>query len=44
VVGGLKEGDEIVLGPYKTLRGLKNNALVKRDTAKPITPSSGSGS
>jgi HlyD family secretion protein len=36
VLTGLKEGDEIVIGPYKTLRGLKNNALVKRDTAKPI--------
>jgi HlyD family secretion protein len=35
---GLKEGDEIVIGPYKTLRGLKNNALIKRDTAKPVAP------
>jgi HlyD family secretion protein len=35
-LSGLKEGDEIVIGPYKTLRGLKNNALVKRDTAKPL--------
>ena len=35
---GLKEGDEIVIGPYKTMRGLKSNALVKRDTAKPTTP------
>jgi HlyD family secretion protein len=31
----LKEGDEIVIGPYKTLRSLKNSALVKRDTEKP---------
>jgi len=38
VVSGLKEGDEIVTGPYKTLRGLKDNSLVKRDTAKPATP------
>jgi HlyD family secretion protein len=38
VLSGLKEGDEIVIGPYKTLRGLKGNALVKRDTAKPPTP------
>ena len=36
VLSGLKEGDEIVTGPYKTLRGLKDNALVKRDTAKPL--------
>jgi HlyD family secretion protein len=41
-LNGLKEGDEIVIGPYKTLRGLKNNALVKRDTAKPATASEGS--
>jgi HlyD family secretion protein len=44
VLTGLKEGDEIVTGPYKTLRGLKNNALVKRDTAKPVTTASGGGS
>jgi HlyD family secretion protein len=36
VLSGLKEGDEIVTGPYKTLRGLKDNALVKRDTSKPL--------
>ena len=44
VLAGLKEGDEIVTGPYKTLRGLKSDALVKRDTAKPVTPSSGGSS
>jgi HlyD family secretion protein len=38
-LSGLKEGDEIVIGPYKTLRGLKPNTLVKRDTAKPATTS-----
>jgi HlyD family secretion protein len=38
VLSGLKEGDEIVTGPYKTLRGLKENSLVKRDTVKPGTP------
>ncbi len=36
-LSGLKAGDEIVMGPFKTLRGLKDNALVKRDTA-PVTP------
>jgi HlyD family secretion protein len=41
-LSGLKEGDEIVIGPYKTLRNLKNNALVKRDTAKP--PATGGSS
>jgi HlyD family secretion protein len=43
VVSGLSEGQEIVSGPFKTLRGLKDNALVKRDTEKPVvTNSSGS--
>jgi HlyD family secretion protein len=42
VLSGLNEGQEIVIGPYKTLRALKSNALVKRDTAKPATTSSGS--
>jgi HlyD family secretion protein len=37
VTSGLTEGQEIVTGPFKTLRALKDNALVKRDTAKPIT-------
>jgi HlyD family secretion protein len=31
--GGLKEGDEIVIGPYKVLRSLKNDAKLKRDNA-----------
>ncbi len=31
VTGGLKEGDEIVTGSYKTLRTLKNGASVKID-------------
>jgi len=33
VVSGLNEGEEIVIGPFKTLRTLKNNALIKRDKA-----------
>jgi HlyD family secretion protein len=44
VLSGLTDGQEIVTGPFKTLRALKDNALVKRDTAKPVTPSSGSSS
>jgi HlyD family secretion protein len=32
VLDGLKEGQEVVTGPYKTLRTLKNGALLKRDT------------
>ena len=39
VLSGLTEGQEVVTGPYKTLRAIKNNALVKRDTAKPVTTS-----
>jgi len=35
VTSGLNEGQEIVIGPYKTLRALKNGALLKRETAKP---------
>jgi HlyD family secretion protein len=42
VLGGLTDGEEIVIGPYKTLRGLKDNSLIKRDTAKPVTTSSSS--
>ena len=38
VLSGLTEGQEIVTGPYKTLRALKSNALVKRDTIKPVVP------
>ena len=31
VTSGVKQGDEIVIGPYKTLRTLGNNTMVKRD-------------
>ncbi len=44
VLSGLTEGQEIVIGPYKTMRGLKNKALVKRDTSKPAVPASGGSS
>jgi len=37
VTGGLKEGDEIVIGPYKVLRILKNDTKVKRDNAAAVT-------
>jgi HlyD family secretion protein len=43
VLSGLIEGQEIVTGPYKTLRALKNSALLKRDTLKVnLNTSSGS--
>jgi HlyD family secretion protein len=41
VLSGLNEGDEIVTGPYKTLRALKDGALVKRDTLTVAAPASG---
>jgi HlyD family secretion protein len=41
VLTGLTEGQEVVTGPYKTLRVLKDGALLKRDTEKPVTPASG---
>jgi HlyD family secretion protein len=41
VLSGLNEGTEVVTGPYKTLRGLKDGSLIKRDTAKPPTPTPG---
>jgi HlyD family secretion protein len=43
VLSGLTEGQEIITGPYKTLRDIKNNALVKRDTTKVTISSSSSG-
>jgi HlyD family secretion protein len=43
VLSGLQPGDEVVTGPYKTLRGLKDGALLKRDTVK-TTPASGGSS
>jgi HlyD family secretion protein len=42
VLSGAIEGQEIVIGPYKTLRSLKSGSLVKRDTAKPVVPASSS--
>ena len=44
VLSGINEGQEIVTGPFKTLRSLKSGSLVKRDTAKPVTTASGGSS
>jgi HlyD family secretion protein len=41
VLSGVNEGQEVVTGPYKTLRVLKDGALLKRDTQKPVTPANG---
>jgi HlyD family secretion protein len=38
VLGGLKEGDEIVTGRYQILRALKSGTIVKRDNTTPINP------
>ncbi len=43
VLGGLKEGDEIVTGRYKVLRVLKSGTLVKIDNTAETTTSSDSG-
>jgi HlyD family secretion protein len=40
VLSGLNAGQEVVSGPYKILRDLKGGALLKRDTAKPVTTTS----
>ncbi len=37
VTSGVKAGDEIVIGPYRVLRTLKSDAVVKRDTTPPQT-------
>ena len=42
VLSGLAAGDEVVTGPYKILRDLKNGALLKRDTSVPISLSGSS--
>ena len=41
VLTGLNEGQEVVTGPYKTLRDLKGGSLLKRDTATPVITSGG---
>ncbi|MGO8757927.1 MAG: efflux RND transporter periplasmic adaptor subunit [Terracidiphilus sp.] len=42
ILSGLNQGQEVVSGPYKTLRDLKGGALLKRDTAKPASSTSSS--
>ncbi len=34
IVSGLKEGQEIVVGPYSALRELKDDKLIKTDKTK----------
>lgn len=42
VLSGLNEGQQIVTGPYKTLRALKDSSLLKEDTRKVELSTSGS--
>jgi HlyD family secretion protein len=42
VLSGLNQGQEVVTGPYKTLRDLKGGSLLKRDSVK-VLLTSGSG-
>ena len=42
VLTGLIQGQEVVTGPYKTLRDLKGGSLLKRDTVKVVLPSGSS--
>lgn len=37
VLSGVDLGQEVVTGPYKVLRDLKNGALLKRDTSAPVS-------
>jgi len=41
VLSGLTAGEEVVTGPYRILRDLKDGALLKRDTAAQFTLTSG---
>lgn len=41
-VSGLWPGEEVVTGPYLTLRALKEGALLKRDTLQPFAVAGGS--
>jgi len=42
VLSGLNQGQEVVTGPYKTLRDLKGGSLLKRDTVKVVLTSGSS--
>lgn len=42
VLSGLSQGQEVVTGPYKTLRDLKGGSLLKRDKSKVVLSSSSS--
>jgi HlyD family secretion protein len=44
VTSGVKEGDQSVTGPYKTLRTLENNSLVKLDTTGGTSAAASEGS
>jgi HlyD family secretion protein len=37
IVSGLKEGDEVITGPYRSLRTLRNETRVEVDNKKPVS-------
>ena len=39
ITAGIKDGDQLIIGPYKVLPGLKNDAKVKEDTSGATTKS-----
>jgi HlyD family secretion protein len=41
VLSGLTQGEEVVTGPYKILRDLKNGSLLKRDRSVPLSLTGG---
>ncbi len=41
VLSGLSQGEEVVTGPYKILRNLKNGSLLKRDRSVPLSLTGG---
>jgi HlyD family secretion protein len=42
VISGVQPGDEIIVGPYRVLRILKDDAVVKRDTSPATTETTSS--
>jgi HlyD family secretion protein len=41
ITSGIKDGDRLIIGPYKALPGLKNDAKVKEDTSATTKPTTG---
>jgi HlyD family secretion protein len=41
ITSGIKDGDRLIIGPYKVLPSLKNDAKVKEDTSGTTKPTTG---